>query len=326
MAFLKNLFVVFASLFFACTAFAEAQKIDGLYVNTFGKATDPSVIFIHGGPGINSYDFELTSAANLAARGYYVVVYDERGQGRSDAAPQSDYNYKRYADDLKEIIDTLQLKSPALLGHSHGGAIAVKFDQYYPGVARKIVLVSAPLDMWGALHSIFDNCTSRLQAMGDEKDLGQVLDVYNQLFLTPNPSFDQMVTNVSNGFGMAFACGLYMVKQMTPEAQKFFDLLNSTPLTGTLTGGMEAMPGFLANENYVHVDLIDQVTANRDRYCGLFGDEDGLFTPLTLAQTKNALQKPGEPNRFQMITGSSHHIYIFQQTAFFDALKNTCGI
>lgn len=41
---------------------AAPQMIDGMYVNTFGNSKDPAIIFIHGGPGYNSQDFEITTA------------------------------------------------------------------------------------------------------------------------------------------------------------------------------------------------------------------------------------------------------------------------
>jgi len=128
--------LVVAACSFSSGAFAASQKIDSLYVDAYGDKSNPAIIFVHGGPGYDSQDFEFSTAVPLSAQGYYVVVYDQRGQGRSDLAQApTDYSYKQYADDLKTIISQLGLTKPVLIGHSHGGPISLKFDQFYPGVA-----------------------------------------------------------------------------------------------------------------------------------------------------------------------------------------------
>src|SRR5690242_6494442 len=63
-------------------AVAPAVKSDLSY-RVFGDVHAPPVVFLHGGPGATSYGFELTAAPEIAARGYYVVAYDQRGSGRS---------------------------------------------------------------------------------------------------------------------------------------------------------------------------------------------------------------------------------------------------
>lgn len=68
----------------------------------------------------------MTNAELLSQQGFFVVVYDERGQGPND------YTYKVYSDDIRMLIHKLHLRNPVLLGHSHGGPISLKFDQYYP--------------------------------------------------------------------------------------------------------------------------------------------------------------------------------------------------
>lgn len=122
---------------------AQALKIGGMHVNAYGDPRNQPIVFVHGGPGYNSWDFEFTTARPLSEQGYYVVVYDQRGQGRSDAADSKGFDYRQYADDLKEIIDGLKLKEPVLIGHSHGGPITIKFDEFYPHVAKKIILVES---------------------------------------------------------------------------------------------------------------------------------------------------------------------------------------
>ena len=122
--FMKNFTVIgiLVSTLSVSIAHADSTKINGLYVNTFGDSSNPALIFVHGGPGDDSSNFEVTDATELAAAGYFVAVYDERGQGRSTySSGMAAYNYSTYSDDLMSIISALNLKNPVLLAHSHGG-------------------------------------------------------------------------------------------------------------------------------------------------------------------------------------------------------------
>ena len=211
----RSIFLLFFILTF--NAVAAPLKVRGLYVNTVGDPAKPAVIYIHGGPAYNSWDFELTTAPRLAALGFYVVVYDERGQGRSAAVRNTDYNYKLYAEDLKAIIDQLKIKSPVLIGHSHGGVIALKFDQRYPGVARKIILVSAPLNYWGSVHALFENCFSHYQAAANDQGLKEVTSLYYQLFLDPKLKKEKAWVPVLGIFKSTFRCGVYRTKAPTAQ-------------------------------------------------------------------------------------------------------------
>lgn len=315
-------------LAFGASSFAQAspQKIDGLYVNTFGDDSHPSLIFVHGGPGYHSWDFELTTAPVLAQAGYKVIVYDQRGQGRSDVTDTSVFNYQQYADDLALIIRTLDIKDPVLLGHSHGGPISIKFDQLYPGVAKKIVLVAAPINFWGSLRSLLDNCARYHQQKGDQQKVRELAYIYYGIFIGADLSADDLPGYVSAAFSYALGCGLYATSNPTPDETLLRTLLRDNPVQGPLSGQMTAVGGFLKNDHYIKFDGVDHVALNREHFCGIYGEEDGLFTPLELALIQNALQRPNDPTRFISIPGASHSIYIDQQADFIAALRGTCGV
>ena len=59
----------------------------------------------------------------LTGAGMRLIIPDQRGVGDS-AKPMMDYALRDYARDLAGLIDTLNLKSFNLLGHSMGGQIA----------------------------------------------------------------------------------------------------------------------------------------------------------------------------------------------------------
>ena len=297
-----------------------AGDLSGVYLKSYGNSRNPSLIYVHGGPGFHSWDFELTTAQKLADQGYYVVVYDQRGQGRSKQAPAKDYNYQTYADDIKSIIDQLSLKNPVLLGHSHGGPIAIRFDVKYPGVAKAIVLIGAPINFSGSLKSIFENCAYRYQHRGDKASLEHLTQLYQEVFLNDKISRHNLERALVRTFIHGGYCGLYQTSQPTSSETELRLLLKNNPVRGPLSGEITAMPGFLANENYIRRIFVDHVASQSGRYFGIYGDEDGLFTPIELAVIRRSLNS-GTADRYRLIRGASHSVYIDQQAEFFATLK-----
>ena len=158
-------------------AFAES-----IWQKEYGDKTKQAVIFVHGGPGANSVDFEYTTAPLIASLGYRVVIYDQRGQGRSGKTNPANYNYTQYANDLHQLIQTKKIVRPIIIAHSHGGPIAIQYDKAWPKEARAIILVSAPLNMWNAFSSLHDNCGEYYKQKGMKKflELAARLEVVNQ--------------------------------------------------------------------------------------------------------------------------------------------------
>ena len=315
-------FSVLATTFLlSFSVYSAPSKINGMYVNSFGDKSNPSVIFVHGGPGYDSQDFEFSTAALLASKGFYVVVYDQRGQGRSDLAQApSDYGYKLYADDLNLIISTLGITKPALIGHSHGGPISLKFDQFYPGVASKIILVSAPINFFKSLDSIRINCSARYSAIGDAASLNKL----NSAFVTLNglPSIEKEIGAVAEVFqlGAQKPCDLYAPSYPTQEAIDLRAAVRKQHVLVQEENLFYPMGNFVINEQYIHVDQTQWVKTNAEHIFGIYGSEDGLFTTGILSDIQSSLSANPKSNRFQLISGASHSVYIDQQDKFIDAV------
>jgi len=113
-------------------------------VNLFVEDCDPGfgkpILFIHGWP-LNHKMFEY-QFNQLPKMGYRCIGVDLRGFGKSDR-PWSGYSYNRLADDIRMVIDTLP-ENVTLVGHSMGGAIAIRYMARYSGhKVSKLVLIGA---------------------------------------------------------------------------------------------------------------------------------------------------------------------------------------
>ncbi len=119
--------------------FIEVEENIKLYVEDIGEGTP--IVFIHGWP-INHKMFEY-QFTQLPQEGYRCIGIDLRGFGKSDC-PLKGYSYNRMADDIRIVIDELQLDQIILVGFSVGGAIAVRYMANHSGHhVSKLVLVGA---------------------------------------------------------------------------------------------------------------------------------------------------------------------------------------
>lgn len=79
----------------------------------------------------------------MAEKGYRCIGIDQRGFGKSDR-PICGYDYNTLSDDVKTVVDLLGLGDFILLGHSTGGAIAVRYMSRHKGYGvDKLILCAA---------------------------------------------------------------------------------------------------------------------------------------------------------------------------------------
>ncbi len=82
-------------------------------------------------------------APRLAAAGRRVIVAELRGHGHSDKA--GPYTFEVFADDLIFLLDSLEIGSLDLIGHSLGGHAASIIAQRQPQRIRRLVIEDARL-------------------------------------------------------------------------------------------------------------------------------------------------------------------------------------
>ncbi|WP_337964672.1 alpha/beta hydrolase [uncultured Flavobacterium sp.] len=119
--------------------YIETDKNVKLYVKDYGKGKP--VILIHGWPLSNEmWEYQIDF---LVQNNYRVIAYDRRGFGKS-SQPYEGYDYDTLTDDLKEIIEQLQLENVTLVGFSMGGGEVVRYFSRYGGKGvTKAALISS---------------------------------------------------------------------------------------------------------------------------------------------------------------------------------------
>ena len=129
--------------------------------------------------------------AKRLAENFNIFLVDLRNHGRSPHAEEHDYDVM--ADDVLELIEDLQIPTPAIMGHSMGGKVAMKFALKYPTRLTKLIVVDiAPKaypphhdEILDALQSVdLEKATSRKEI---EDQLGQKIeDQEVRMFLLKN--------------------------------------------------------------------------------------------------------------------------------------------
>jgi pimeloyl-ACP methyl ester carboxylesterase len=118
--------------------FVAANGLRLHYTRTGGDK--PPLVLAHG---ITDDGLCWSRVAEALAPDYDVVMVDARGHGRSEA-PESGYDPGQQADDLAGVMAALDLRKPAILGHSMGAATTLVLAGTYPDIPGAILLEDPP--------------------------------------------------------------------------------------------------------------------------------------------------------------------------------------
>lgn len=178
-------------------SFFRASDGTEIWYRTSGRPGAPVLVFLHGGPGYNSYTFEH-SAGPLLEPHYQVLYFDQRGAGRSNGrrAPAA-FGMARTVDDLEALRAHLGMDRLVLIGHSFGGLVAAEFAHRHPARVAAVVMVDSTPDMPAALaHQVrfldqhaadFPDHTAKIHqiAARPEPAIDRLLALYGELGAAP---------------------------------------------------------------------------------------------------------------------------------------------
>src|SRR5690242_14089023 len=138
---------------------------------------DVPVLYLHGGPGYNSYSFRMTAGQALDAR-YPMVYLDERGSGESERPWRGDYALGTLVEDIEGLRRQLGVERMVVAGHSFGGTLAVEYAQTHPEHVARLILIDAAVDLPGAMESWMQTLATQFPqayAAAERSDAGKAL-------------------------------------------------------------------------------------------------------------------------------------------------------
>ncbi|WP_433863053.1 alpha/beta fold hydrolase [Sphingobacterium thalpophilum] len=124
--------------------YIEVEKGVKLHVTDLGEGKP--IVLIHGWPlSDEMYEYQYQY---LSRKGFRVIGITLRGFGKSDK-PYGRYDFNVFSDDIKVVLEKLDIKNATLGGFSLGGAVVLHYvTKYNSAHVSKLALFGAAAPSW----------------------------------------------------------------------------------------------------------------------------------------------------------------------------------
>ena len=129
-------------------------KINGLNINYQLDGNGQKTIVILNGIMMSANSWE-DFVPVYTEKNFQLLRMDFRDQGASDKY-RKDYDISIHVDDLKTLLDKLEIKSVHLVGVSYGAMAAMLFELKYPDMVDSLILSNTEARVTDFLKSISD--------------------------------------------------------------------------------------------------------------------------------------------------------------------------
>jgi proline iminopeptidase len=133
-----NRYQLFPEIAPRASGMLEADSRHSLYWEECGNSDGVPALFIHGGPGAGSFPVHRRF---FDPDHYRIVLFDQRGAGRSTPLAETADNTTRHlVDDMERLRRHLGIERWLLFGGSWGSALALVYGIQHPGRCLGFVL------------------------------------------------------------------------------------------------------------------------------------------------------------------------------------------
>lgn len=159
-----------------------------IYVEDIGVSDGPVLLMLHGGFGTIE---DFNTIAPTLSRHFRLIGIDSRGHGQSSLG-STKLSYKTLTDDLKAVINALDLREFSIFGFSDGGVVAYRYATGKDARLQKVVTVGASWEM-----NENEPCWEMISGMTGEAWKGMFPASYDTYMrLNPKPDFDAFSRSV----------------------------------------------------------------------------------------------------------------------------------
>lgn len=111
-----------------------------IYYEDLGNKDSNTVVLIHPiGGNVDIWKDEISLISQMNIR---VIAYELRGHNRSNMGTKNYFTIHHLVQDLKLLINSLEIKKCTLVGHSIGGSIASLYAVKYPKNIEGMILIN----------------------------------------------------------------------------------------------------------------------------------------------------------------------------------------
>ena len=112
------------------------RNIDINYVR-YGDINNQTVVLLHGW----GQNIEMMKPVGDSLTDNDVIIIDLPGHGKSEE-PKEVWSLNDFVDMIHELLNSLNVQNPILIGHSFGGKLSLLYASMYP--VKKLVLFGSP--------------------------------------------------------------------------------------------------------------------------------------------------------------------------------------
>jgi proline iminopeptidase len=302
---------LFSLLFCILTSLNINAQTNTIYTKSYGQSQNPIIIFIHGGPSGNSTLFEATTAQKSAERGFYVIVYDRRGEGRSIDTTAT-FTYQEAIDDLNQIFKKYKIKKANLLAHSFGGLVATLFTEKHPEKVKSLILAGALVSQQETYDHIIKTTKDIYKVKNDTLMFSKVYEIET---LNKNSAEYR-----KECFEMASQNNFFKMLIPTTEASKLRDYYEQSDFFKHNIRNQQAPLLFYKNElknNIDTKDILVNIKKSDVKLFAIYGKQDNIFSAKQFNDVKRIVGK----EHFKIIDNCSHYSFVDQQQTFIDTIE-----
>lgn len=120
----------------------QTKKIklkSGHTLSTVDEGQGPVVVLLHGNP---TWSFFYRNLIQTLKKNHRVIAPDHLGMGLSDKPQDYDYCLDHHVENLKELLDQLDVKEFSMVVHDWGGAIGFSVAVDRPEALKKAVIMN----------------------------------------------------------------------------------------------------------------------------------------------------------------------------------------
>jgi pimeloyl-ACP methyl ester carboxylesterase len=217
---------------------------------------------------------------------FRVIAYEIRGHHRTNMGKVGAFAMQDLVNDLRQLLEHLNIKKCSIIGHSIGGIIASMYAAQYPESVDGIVLINSSPKKF------------------EEKDLEKHFKTRQIASTQGIPALQEFILKTSDEAKDLFADKRY--------SDFFRDVFSKTSVEGFVaaTIALYTIPG----------NVIDKLRCSKCRVFAIVGSDDEVFMRL-LTETKKQLPEM----ELRILDGSDHWVIIEKPKEMYEILMSYLG-
>lgn len=147
-----------------------------IYYEVMGSGAGTPLVLVNGGPGFDHTYLHLSTAWDALGKNRRIVMYDQRGTGRSIGEHKGQtFTLKDQVDDLEALREHLGSDKIDLLGHSWGGYLVMAYSALHADRIAHLFIVDSAAPMWKDIiflfKDVFPETMARRDAVGFAEEI-----------------------------------------------------------------------------------------------------------------------------------------------------------